>query len=81
MARWSSVRSRYGERKGRGRLPRALTRGYWDAEAARGKGERRRKGGSRRGQGRMGRREVEERLDRWAPPVSRRVREGRGVGR
>jgi hypothetical protein len=38
-ARWGS---RYGERKGQGRLPSkcgALTHGYWDAEAARGKGE------------------------------------------
>jgi hypothetical protein len=53
-ARWGS---RYEERKGRGRLPSkcgALTHGYWDAEAARGKGDRRREGGGRRGQGRKG---------------------------
>jgi hypothetical protein len=53
-AQWGS---RYGVRKGRGRLPSkcgALTRGYWDAEAARGKGERRREGGGWRDQGRKG---------------------------
>jgi hypothetical protein len=53
-AQWGS---RYRERKGRGRLLSkcgTLMRGYWDAEAARGKGERHREGDGRCDQGRKG---------------------------